>query len=115
MSDELNSALRFVKDAKKIIEINESMSDYERPYHSCTYICGGGIHIAGGIEKLATYLGIKELKVYTYPNDNEPYQKQFTYDGVLFYQLLDVCEKSDLIRSGAKTIQLSEVESANNK
>lgn len=111
----LQGALRFVEDAKILIEINESMSDRNYSYHICGYICSSGIHIASGIEKLATDLGVKELNVYTYFTDKEPFKKEFTYDGVLFYQLLDVCEKADLIRSGAKTIQLSEVESANNK
>lgn len=115
MSDKLSDALYFVEKAKKVLEIEETMADWNKPYSSCSFTTSHGIHIYSGIERLAIDLGIDELIIYTYPNDKEPNQKQFAYDGVGFFQLLDVCEKADLIRSGAKTIQLSEVESANNK
>lgn len=71
---------------------NDRSTEHDTIYNGTAGSVTNEIHIFTGIEHLAECVG-KDIKIANDNSEHDPYSKYFVYNGVKFFQLLDVREK----------------------
>lgn len=86
-------AIEFVEASKALIAAKEKLQSFGQRFQPCDSTDKREIQMYQTIEKLALSLGVDTLEVEHREFTKEPHQKEFTYDGIKFFQLCSEEEK----------------------